>query len=702
MHINTMKLVGLDFETYGAVSLPDHGLERYASDPSFLPLIASVTQLNNYGGKDTTRYTLWDGTGREALAAHLTGRIVCAHNAGFEKRVNQWLGIDSLVEDYIDSAVLARAMGAAGKLEAAAPQLLNSDKLEDGWRLIKLFSIPSKEQLEEGDRAFDPNLIVKHAQDWETFGVYCDLDSVLSLDLVLRAIRERFYSEQEQEYHQVTMSMNEIGWPVDVATVEEMQRRYLENQEVELEKFRQECDAAELNLNSLPQLKAWCLDRGIKATSFDEDHVAKLLVRIEKKMETLQLDDPKLKDYGQVARMLRTKQILGGSSLKKLKVILNTTSEDGRLRDQYLHIGAGQTWRTTGRSVQMQNLKRLGGEGDDMLELEDMDTEWDNDKLARNLRQVFTSAHPKGRLIVGDFSSVESRGLAWWANAHWKLDAYRQGKDMYKVLAADQFGVGYDRVTKDQRTFGKVGELSCGYQAAGGAVQSFAAGMGVTLTEAEAATVVSDWRRINPEVVSLWALLDDTLRGGLHHQSYSAQVGWHWTVEVCWAVTPDSLLAIDKHAQSLLVVVRDDRGKEFMRRIFHGVYERGRSLCYYKPTERKSGPVWVNHFKDPKTKQVRFYNIYGGKLAGILTQSLCRQMFFASLLPTYRWAKMTDNVDLIGQFHDEIVLDWRPGTTGSSVTLDGAKQALNHFMSQTTLRGFPLAAEIKDDYRYTK
>lgn len=135
-----------------------------------------------------------------------------------------------------------------------------------------------------------------------------------------------------------------------------------------------------------------------------------------------------------------------------------------------------------------------------------------------------------------------------------------------------------------------------------------------------------------------------------------------------------------------------------MRRIFHGVYERGRSLCYYRPTDRKSGPVWVNHFKDPKTKQVRFYNIYGGKLAGILTQSLCRQVFFGALRGIHEWAELRDNVHVVGQFHDEIVLDWEPGPMG----LDDTKKALEFYMSETRLRGFPLEAEIKDDYRYTK
>ena len=119
--------------------------------------------------------------------------------------------------------------------------------------------------------------------------------------------------------------------------------------------------------------------------------------------------------------MLRTKQVLGGSSLKKLKVILDTVGPDGVLRDQYMHCGAGQSFRTSGRGVQMQNLKRLPPQPRGIAELFDPQQDWTNEELAENVRQCFTAHHPQGSLIVGDFSSVESRGLAYLAGEQWKL-----------------------------------------------------------------------------------------------------------------------------------------------------------------------------------------------------------------------------------------------------------------------------------------
>lgn len=709
MDFHVRDVVGLDFETYGAVNLPERGLWNYTTDDTFTPLIACLSRYdepwNNYIHQ-LIDFTVDFAAAVEELRRHLDGKYIAAHNAPFEQRVLASIGIDVPSERFIDSAVVARACGAGSSLEAAAPQLLGSDKLEAGKDLIVLFSLPGKYQDENGDLRFDPKVIADHPFLWQKFKDYCRIDAELSLRLVLEW--GPYVPGWERRYQAITMDMNNIGWPVDVPKVEEMQRRYLENVEQAEADFRAEHDAADLNLNSLKQLKEWCAERGIKAKSFDEKNVAKLRDRILKKLDDadagrVELSHQRYVEYCEVVSLLNTKQILGGSSLKKLQVILDTTGKDARLRDQYLHIGAGQSYRTTGRGVQMQNLKRLSVPAD-MDELDDLDSEWNNDKLAENIRQVFTSSHPQGQLIVGDFSSVESRGLAWLAGAEWKLEAFRKGMDMYKVGAAKQFGIDYNDVSKDQRQFGKVGELSCGYQAGGGAVQSFAEGMGVVLTEGEANKLVSDWRAANPEVVQLWADLDEILNEALDAPQgvvASTTVGpkKDYLVKVYKTFTPTSLHDLHVTAHTLRVDLINNQGGLVLSRWFHGCYRRGRSICYWKPTERKTGDVWVNHFTDPKTKQVKFYSIYGGKLAGILTQSFCREIFFRCLSKVHAWTQHHPSLDLIGQFHDEIVVDWKPG----QIALEDAMMGMNLHMSDAgDIAGFPLEADIKHDYRYTK
>lgn len=694
--------VGLDFETYSATDLPTHGLNRYVNDPTFRPLIASTSRE----GESTSRYNFvhdYDKA-RSLLKRALQNHYIVAQNAGFEQAVLRKMGLHYPEHQFIDSAVVARVAGAASRLEAAAPQLLGIHKMSEGSSLIKLFCVPGPYQEAENTREFVPQIFIDHPAELQRFAEYCDRDAELGLALYLH-FGSYLSARELDSYAPITMRMNNTGWTVDLPLVEEMQRRYLENMEEALINFRDDCDAGDLNLNSLKQMKDWCAKRGIRASSFAEKPIARMRKRIEEKLATMAPDDPRNRDYSEVLELCKTKQILGGSSLKKLQVILDTAVPDPDnpgnylLKDQYVHCGAGQTLRTTGRSAQMQNLKHLDETPADMSELTDDTIMWDNDQLAANIRQVFIASHPQGRLLVGDFKSVESRGLAWAANEEWKLEAYRQGVGIYEALASKIFLVPYDQVVKSQRTAGKVGELACGYNAGPPAVQSFAAGMNIELNEAEAAKIVYDWRDACPATVGLWADLDAGL-----HQVLEQGLRWHqslldgYTLSIESCPTPASLLSLHPGAQSIQMFVFDQFGKTVLRRIFHGCYVWGRNIRYYRPSDRKTGALWRKDFVDPKTKQVRAYEIYGGKLAGILTQSLCREIFFEVLASVQSWVDRTPQLKLVGQFHDEIVLDWSPGP----LSLDAAKIYFHRLMSTCSIPSFPLDADIKDDYRYTK
>lgn len=685
-------LIGLDFETYSDVDLKKHGLARYVRSPNFTPLVASMcsTDVTN-GALKRARFDIRMGRNALARAVRYTidSRSIVAQNAGFEWAVLDWLGLDYPANRFIDSAVVARTAGAGSHLEAAAPQLLDVDKMASGLSLIKLFSIPGKYQEANGNGAFDARIIDDNPLQWEEFGEYCDLDSELGLRLA-----ETFLSwltSDEMYYQAMTMQMNRVGWPVDISLVRAMQDRYHDNMAAALLEFSEAYpDAADLNLNSLKQMKEWCLKRGIKANSFDEKHVASLHKRITQKVMSGTLGPDKFDQYNEVLHLLRTKQILGGSSLKKLQVIIDTQL-DGRLKDQYVHCGAGQTLRTSGRSVQMQNLKQLDAIAD-IDEVYDEAIDWDNDMLASNLRQCFTSSHRHGRLIVGDFKSVESRGLAYLADETWKLNAYRRGDDIYQLLA-DKFG--------NTRKFGKVGELSCGYGAGGGAVQSFASKMGIEMTEGEANGLVHDWRDVCPSTLELWLQLDDMLRTVVTRSTSEKLVtGGGLTLSMRPVTTPESLRRQHPKAQSVAMTVATNSGKAILKRYFHGCYTRGRNVAYYKPSDRKTGDLWSATFKDPKTKQLRYYELYGGKLAGILTQSLCREIFMYVMTHVDAWCK-TSGATLVGQFHDELVVDWTPSV---NATRGEATLSLQQIMSTAPhwLPGFPLDAEIKSAYRYIK
>ena len=685
-------IYALDYETYCDVSIKDVGLDNYVNHPSFQPLFAKL-HIETAERCDTRTFYLMEDTPGgpqwHVLRDCLLHQPVAAHNAEFEARVsNRYMSnMDSV--QWIDTAVISRHIGGSSSLEKAATQFLQEKKVETGKALIKKFCMGGLKTYEQ--YLSDP--------DWAVFEYYCKIDARLSWELT----QYHSLSLVEARFNDITTAMNRTGWYVDVSEVEQMQELVDKNKEAALEQFQHEHDPkGELNLNSLKQLKEWCRVRGIRASSFSEDAVGKLLNQLAKREVTHGLTD----EQKEVRAMLETKLELGGSSLSKLEVIKRLVSEDGRLRDQYMHAGAGQSMRTSGRGVQMQNLKRLTNKlnMDDRYEL----AQADNDALASNIRQLFKAEHPGGQLIVGDFSAVESRGLAYLADEKWKLEEFRNGRDLYKVLAAKKYGVAYEDVDSEMRRFGKVGELSCGYGAGAGAVRNFAAGMGIELTNQEAQEIVTGWRGVNTTIVDFWAKLDEALHSVVTSRRKATMplAGGLYELAILPEGAPASLLEMHPGVINLQLSVRHSMSRQlYMQRYFVGCHMVGNNIGYYKPNETIAGKPWKNTFRDPKTGQTKRFTIYGGKLAGILTQSFCRELFFR-VLRDVSYDMVYPNLKLIGQFHDEIVLEWSPIESvedrEQAVTLEYAVKKLERLMSTPPMLDFPLAAEVKYDHRYTK
>lgn len=682
--------IGLDFETWGSRPLPTVGLDNYVSDPRFLPLMAGVAFRNQT--TEVYDFVLEPDCKQDFINTVITAEAVGAHNAAFEDAVLTSMGVN--LTTLVDTAAVSRMLGASSRLEFAAAQLLGRPKLEQGKDLMKLFSMSPEPPTREFVKA--------HYKEWEKYKEYCARDAELSLEFMATWPALGLQSQERSRWY-LTHRMNQAGWKVDIPLVKEMQARYLENCDALLADFQRKYDPkAELNLGSPIQMKRWCAARGIKASSFDEQNVHDMHARISKRLDKMGFGHERYSDYFEVLQLLELKQAIGGSSLSKLPKILDLVGEDGVLRNQYMHCGAGQTYRTSGVGVQMQNLKRLSHPLD-VTKMFDRSTEWTNNDLAGNLRQVFTAHRTDGFLIVGDLSSIESRGLAYLAGEEWKLYEYAQGKDMYRVLGAKMFGKSYDEVPKEssERRTGKVGELSCGYNAGAGAVQSFAKGMGIELSEVEAQAIVTDWRGTNPLIVAWWQLLQDVLEKTVDpaHSLFNYTPMFNGlAVRVDKVYTPSSLRKQHPGCSTLAVELVDSAGSTLFTRTFQGVYRRGRDLCYHKPAETVGGAPWKNSYVNPKTKRTEYYKIYGGKLAGILTQSFCRELFFRGL---ERLAgSLPEGMRIIGQFHDEIVVDWNPDCP---LDIEQAKLLVKQAMvSETNFPGLPMDAEVKHDYRYTK
>lgn len=697
-----MKYMGLDFETYSPVDIREHGLAQYVEHPEFRVLyavMATPTLTVPMGDVIVSHFDFVQDNYvevlrmlEEELHKH---RFIAAHNAAFEATVLERIGISTESITLVDTAAISRMAGGSSSLAEAARQFLPHDKLEVGTELIQLFCIPQ----EEGQLRFDETLPSRHPDEWAMFGQYCQVDAELSASLALL-----FQKYVPEAMLGVTHKMNKRGWNVDVELVNAMQAQYETNCANSLDDFSSRINNGEqLNFNSPKQLQAWCKERGVSLKSFNALAVEKAIHRIEKRLMVGTLSKEKREGYQDVLAMLFIKQDLGGSSLAKLKKILDLVSYDGRLRNNYVHVGAGQTGRTSGTGVQMQNLKRLGNVPDDTRLVHLMN----NPALARNVRQVFTAGHPDGKLIVGDFSSVESRGLAWLAGERWVIDTFKSGKGLYEQFAAKYYGISYAAVSKQQRQFGKVGELSCGYGAGSGAVKDFAEAMGVDLTLQEAAEIVAAWREQHPASVEFWNKLETAMREAIVAPtglgvSVDMPASSYVTIYFNKMPAPQTVRKQKHNAVNIEMTISfiDQEGVRHQTyRTFVGCYLQGTEIRYHKPSGTKTGPVWRDYYID-KNGNRQSLKLYGGKLTGIVTQSFCRELFFYVANGLEASLSRFPNMELIGQFHDELVVEWRPHKEGED--LYGAEMRLAAAMSKNPIPGFPLTAEVHSDYRYIK
>lgn len=716
----TYDLVGLDFETFSEVDLRTTGTGPYFAHPSTRVLMACV---RSYAQAWTFDFVEDYQQALSGLAVVLKrSALIAAHNAAFELACLELLGLDEIpLERIIDTAVLTRAFGASSSLAASTKQLLPTAKMEEGKDLIQLFSVPNERN---GGKPFsyEELMTFELVGKWMLFQEYCQLDALLSQKLA--SILPDSYNEERN--WQTTHRMNKVGWPVNLYETRRLLEMYEDNCTVLIKEFRRLHDPdEEINLNSPQQLLRWVTVRGVRMTSMDQQAVESTLPKIRERIMQLRnlstqqdlsvKQTQQLKNYDEVASLLELKHTLGGSSLKKLPVILAQAVPDpenphrGRLYDQYLHFGAGQTGRTSGRGVQMQNLARAGERTRDLDEVfyDENITGWmSNEEMAQSIRQLFQA--PPGRsLLVLDFSAIESRMLAWLAGEQWKLDAFYDRRDLYKVLAAKIKGKDLSEVTKEDRQFGKVGELSCGYGAGAGAVAAFSQKVGYPLTTDASASLVNDWRAVNTDIVKFWSVLDDTLHEALEsRQPVRKPLTNHFlTIGPC--DTPDSLLAIHPGAQSLQVKLQPAAASSSfsMIRYFHGCYQNGRNISYYRPSDAVNGPGWTARRAATPSAPAGTFNVYGGKLAGILTQSMARELFFDQLnrIEEVLQANYLKHfqAQLIGQFHDEVIIEYTPDGS-STVQLRGEMVKVMTSAPNAAWRGLPLACSLDEGQRYAK
>jgi DNA polymerase len=216
------------------------------------------------------------------------------------------------------------------------------------------------------------------------------------------------------------------------------------------------------------------------------------------------------------------------SAASKVDRMLRTRCADGRVRNLYKIYGA-ITGRWSGQGFQPQNLKRpeLLHSDEAIAEAIAMvlagdyaaikDSYGDVLGLIGDLCRSMLVPAPGHRFIIGDFSAVEARVLAFLAGDANKLEAFRQfdlglGRDLYCVTAEQVLGLAAVAEKSPERQLGKIFELGLGYSMGADrlldTIRKANVPNAAAITREDTARWVKKWRARNPTIVSYWAALN--------------------------------------------------------------------------------------------------------------------------------------------------------------------------------------------------
>lgn len=646
----------LDFETFSEVDLTKVGAYRYAEHPSTRILMAAYA-LND------GPFKLWVPDEGEPFPEDLAGYMddmetdVVAWNASFERQI-----IWQKLADGHRRANPARfkcamvgcmSIGLPAKLETACEALgvpEDKTKIKDGRRLVLKFGKPRKPSKRNPDTRWTYRTA---PEDWAKFKQYC-LNDGESERWIWNKTRSWRMPEVEQRLWVIDQEINDRGIYVDMDLVQACVRMGDQHRERLL--LRAQSLTGLDNPNSREQLLQWLRE----TPDFDpsqQGNPAELSDLQKKTVERI-LGRGDLSDT--VREVLELRQEISKASLKKFDTLLRATCDDSRIRGTIQFGGANRTMRWAGRLLQVQNLPQGSIEDLRLLSLA-RDLVRQNDYEAvrfifGNVSNVLSTlirtclSAPEGRVVAAaDFSAIEARVTAWFANCRWRLDIFRTHGKIYEASASMMFKVPFEEfVDYKKRTGkhhplrkkGKVSELALGYQGAANALITMGAlDEGLTVEELE--PMVLAWRLANPEIAGVPSKETGYWEGGLWRNVEAAAMRCLITGQRQELPVGDGLRCrlVFRMAGGMLIITLPS----------------GRHMHYFKAriTRTESGRKEIRYWGvDQKTKRWCELTTYGGKLVENIVQAFSRDCLREAMLKLHELGyPMTMLV------HDEIVFE---------------------------------------------
>lgn len=518
------------------------------------------------------------------------------------------------VSNYLDpsswkcSMIWSAYMGLPLSLEGVGAVLgLEQQKLKEGKDLIKYFCVPCKPTKSNGGRT--RNMPSDAPDKWELFKKYNKRDVEVEMSIQQKLSHFPVPDSVWDEYH-IDQEINDRGILLDMKVVTNAIKFDAFSKARLMGTLKDKTDLEKPN--SVAQMKDWLLSKGIAADSLDKKAVLELL-------KTVPSD---------VSDVLKLRQQLAKSSVKKYQAMQNSVCHDNRVRGMFQFYGAGRSGRWAGRVVQFQNLPQ--NHMSDLEEARDTvksgDYEFMNilyddvpDALSQLIRTAFIPK-PGYKFCVADFSAIEARVIAFLAKENWRMKVFKENGDIYCASASAMFHVPVEKhgVNGHLRQKGKIAELALGYGGSVGALTAMGA-LDMGLSEDELQPLVDSWRASNPNIVQFW-----------------------WDVDRCVKTAIKQRTATETHGIKFI----------YQSAMLFIALPSGRRLCYVKPKigENKFGGKSVTYEGVGTNKKWERIESYGPKFVENIVQAISRDILCHAM-------RTLSYCFIVGHVHDELIIE---------------------------------------------
>lgn len=607
----------VDFETQSACDLKAYGPRAYALHPTTRILCVSVA-VDDGPVKVFSPETFL----KFLQAIKFNEKIeVIAHNVNFELELWNQCGVrlygwPTLSPGQVDcTMVRAYAMGLPGSLENASAAVgIEEGKDQAGHRVMLKLAKPKK------DGSFwTPEEV---PEDFKTLYKYCAQDAVVERDLHSK-IRRLIPSEKK--IWELDYKINDRGIGVDVKSAKKASQ-LVESELMRLDHLiHQLTDGFVGQCSQAGRITQYFQSKGLKVESVKAETIQRIIDKKELPIE--------------IRRVALIRQLAAKTSTAKLDAIIRAENTGGRLHHCFQYHVAG-TGRWGGRRLQPQNLPRGTMKPEEVekvfevLNTKDLVTA--RDEIAKMQGSVLATLSscirgmivpaPGNDFIGADFSSIEARITAWLAGQEERLDEFRKKIDPYLAAASGTFNVPITEVNKTQRQVGKAQVLAFGFGGGAGAYLRFVP-KELGHTEKEGEQFKDVWRANNPKIVKMWYQLERAALAAMNDPGK-----WFATNKVKYCKSGSFLLC------------RLPSGRDI-------VYPYPKVEMVETPWGEKRACItamWVDSKTNQWTRRKCWY--------GILVEN-CVQAVASDLLRAALVDLDACNYDIVGHFHDEVLLE---------------------------------------------